>query len=242
MSEFRPERVRRQPAIGDTRFWRILAMLLVSTACLAQQESLRYSVNWPSGLSLGEAQLESTPAKAGQPAEHRFTLEASVPGYSVMDQYRSLVASGNCSLEFSKKFQHGPRKTEERIEFRTQEKQAVRQTLPGGGKSSFAIGPCTRDALAYLYWLRSELAAGRLPPPQIIVFGAQYQLSVALSGQETLQIGSERVPADRLTARLKGPASERTFDLFFARDAQRRLLMVRVPLPLGSFVLELIAD
>jgi hypothetical protein len=81
-----------------------------------------------------------------------------------------------------------------------------------------------------------------LPPAQTIVFGAQYQLSVVLTGQENLQIGSERLPADRLTARLKGPASERTFDLYFGRDPQRRLLLVRVPLPLGSFALELIAD
>jgi hypothetical protein len=221
---------------------RLLILFATAAAGGTAQENLRYSVNWPSGLSLGEAQLETTPARDGKPAEHRFTLEASIPGFSVLDQYRSLVTPGNCSIEFSKKFQHGSRKTEERVEFKPAEKVAIRQTLPGGGKSTFTISPCMRDALAYLYWLRSELAAGRLPPAQTIVFGAQYQLSVVLTGQENLQIGSERLPADRLTARLKGPASERTFDLYFGRDPQRRLLLVRVPLPLGSFALELIAD
>ena len=32
---------------------------------LAAQESLRYSINWASGLSLGEATLSSSPAKTG---------------------------------------------------------------------------------------------------------------------------------------------------------------------------------
>jgi hypothetical protein len=40
-------------------------------------------------------------------------------------------------------------------------------------------------------------------------------------------------------ATLKGPASEITFEMFFARDAARTPLVIRVPLTLGTFSMEL---
>jgi len=38
---------------------------------------------------------------------------------------------------------------------------------------------------------------------------------------------------------VKGPASETAFEMFFARDAARTPLLVRVPLSMGTFLLEL---
>ncbi|MCX6592637.1 MAG: DUF3108 domain-containing protein [Acidobacteria bacterium] len=72
-----------------------------------------------------------------------------------------------------------------------------------------------------------------------ILFGAPYQISVQFSGTEEVRVNDQRIPTDRLEARLKGPASQSKFELFFARDAARRLVKVRVPLPLGSFSMEL---
>lgn len=218
-------------------------LLLVAMLPCAAQEMLRYSINWPSGLSLGEAQLESKPVSSGKDApsrlEYNFTLDASVPGFAVIDKYRSLASTEQCSIEFEKRVQHGTKKTVETISFKPESGIATRQT-ENGGKSDIPISGCTRDALTYLFWLRSELAQGRLPSTQTILFGSAYKLSVKFGASQDLTIGNKRVPADRIEATLKGPASERQFEVFFGRDPKRQLLLVRVPLAMGSFAMELI--
>ena len=218
------------------------AWLLCSTAAFAD-ESLRYVINWPSGLSLGEAQLESRAVSSGKDApsrlEYKFFLDASVPGFTVADRLRSLVTDRICSIEFEKTIQHGLRKSSEKVTFKPEAGVATRKTV-GGGQGDIPISGCAHDALAYLYHLRSELAAGRLPAAQTILFGAPYQISLQFAGTEEIRVNDERIAADRLEARLKGPASQSKFELFFARDAARRLVKVRVPLPLGSFSMDLV--
>jgi hypothetical protein len=48
------------------------------------------------------------------------------------------------------------------------------------------------------------------------------------------------VEADRMVANLKGPASEHTFEMYFARDAARTPVLVKLPLAMGSFSMELV--
>jgi len=50
-------------------------------------ETLNYSVNWPSGLSLGEGHLSAKHSSAGWNFE--LNLDAGVPGYPVKDSYLS---------------------------------------------------------------------------------------------------------------------------------------------------------
>lgn len=223
--------------------WYRLLLPCLALCAASGQESLRYSVNWPSGLSLGEARMDSRSITSGRDEgskrEHRFTLEASIPGFAILDQYRSLVSNANCSIEFEKSIQHGARKTVERTTFKPEEKLATRQTHDGG-KSSIPIPTCAKDGLAFLYWVRSELVQGRLPANQTILFGATYQISLQLAGQQDVQLSQGRVPADRLQAKVKGPASETAFELYFSRDSSRKLLLAKVPLVLGSFSLELV--
>jgi hypothetical protein len=45
--------------------------------------------------------------------------------------------------------------------------------------------------------------------------------------------------ADRLIVTVKGPASEMSFEIFFARDPARTPVIIRVPLSPGMFSLEL---
>jgi hypothetical protein len=45
---------------------------------------------------------------------------------------------------------------------------------------------------------------------------------------------------DHIQASVKGPKSDWSFEIFFARDAARTPLLIRVPFTLGSFSLELI--
>jgi len=204
----------------------------------AAEETLVYTVNWPSGLSLGESRMLAR--RAGDRWDLEFVLEAAVPGFDVNDQYRSVAAADYCSLEFEKRLAHGKKKARERTSFDIQKGLATRETLDGGGKTEIPFSACARDGLAFLYHLRRELSQGRLPAVQNVFFGAQYRVSVQYAGSQTLRISEKPADADRLTVLLKGPASEHTVELFFARDAPRTLLMARLPLELGTFSMELV--
>lgn len=200
-------------------------------------ESLRYAINWPSGLGLGEAQMQSSHAAARW--SFALSLDASVPGFAATDSFQSLASDDFCSFEFTKMFTHGKRKANEKTTFDGAAGNAIRQTLGGGGKSQVAISGCVRDALTFLYYLRHELANGRLPSPETVYFGGPYQVHLEFGGRQTVRVSEQPTQADRITASLKGPASQSTIEMFFAPDAARTPLMVRVPLAAGSFSMEL---
>lgn len=218
-------------------------LLLVPLAAVAQpapfqDEVLNYSINWPSGLSLGESRMEAK--RAGERWELQLSLEAAVPGFAVRDRFRSISGKDLCSVQFEKDFSNGNRKAKERTSFDAEKTVATRETLEGGGKSELRLPACPRDALGFLYHLRRELSQGRLPRSQPVYFGAVYQVRVDYGGSQTLRIGETPTPADRLTANVRGPASEITFEIFFAQDAARTPLLVRVPLAMGTFSMELV--
>jgi hypothetical protein len=217
-----------------------LLLLLSGGPALAQDaESLAYSVNWSSGLSVGEARLESKKT-ASDRRELLFTLEASIPGFEVVDRYRSLATAALCSVEFEKDSRHGKRVTHELTAFDQQGSTATRQTPGGGGSSRIDTSACAKDALAFLEYLRREVAAGRLPPAQTVYFGGPYQIRLESAGQQWLELGGEAMDVDRITASVKGKTSDVTFEIFLARDSSRRPVLVRLPLPPGTFSMELV--
>ncbi|HOL71391.1 MAG TPA: DUF3108 domain-containing protein [Bryobacteraceae bacterium] len=201
------------------------------------EESLAYTVNWPSGLSLGQAQLISK--RSGDKWHFALSLDAAIPGFVVSDSYQSTAAGDFCSEEFVKTFTHGRRKAGEKETFHSENGTATRQTL-GGGKSEISAPGCARDALTFLFFLRRELAQGRLPGSQTIYFGAPYQLKLEYGGVQQIRVNDRPAEAEQLRASLKGPASENSFELFFARDDARTPLMIRVPFKVGTFSLELV--
>ncbi len=144
----------------------------------ADQETLRYNIAWPSGLSVGQAQMSAVFAEPAAGAAPRwtfeFTLDAAIPGFQVSDVYRSAATTQLCSLEFHKTLAHGKRKAREKTTFDPEAGVATRVTLGGGGKSRIPIEACAKDGLTFLYHLRSELARGRIPHPQAVLFGAPY--------------------------------------------------------------------
>ncbi len=71
-------------------------------------------------------------------------------------------------------------------------------------------------------------------------FGSAYQISLAFAGTQSIRLADKPVDADRVTATVKGPASEISFDVFFLKDRARTPALVRVPLPLGTFSMELV--
>ncbi|MGH9674048.1 MAG: DUF3108 domain-containing protein [Bryobacteraceae bacterium] len=208
-----------------------------------RDETLNYTVNWPSGLSLGEGQMRArrVPAEGGQSErwDFRLTLDASIPGFQVAERYRAIATPSLCSLELEKNTIRGKRKTVETSTFDAERNIMVRTTGGGGGRSETPIPACARDALTFLYHLRMEMAQGRIPPAQKVFFGAAYDVRVQFGGVQRVPVGEETVEADRFQVSFKGPASEMTFELALARDEARTPLIVKVPLAMGSFSMEL---
>jgi hypothetical protein len=215
--------------------------LAAQSAPEPDDETLRYTVNWPSGLSLGEGTLQTRrvqdPAGAKQ---YTLVLDAAIPGITIRDEYTSRATAALCSLEFEKKSVHGPRKASEKSTFDSERRVLVRVTAGGGGKSEIPIAACAKDALTFLQFLRRELAQGRLPGSQTIYFGAAYQIRLTYAGAQSIVLGSERFESDRLTAAVKGPASESSFEIWFARDPARTPLVIKAPFALGTFSMELV--
>ena len=205
-------------------------------------EQVHYTINWPSGLSLGEAQLHAVRSKSEGNAPDRlsleFSIDAALPGFQVEDRYHSDATSEFCSLDFDRRFQHGRKKSEEKSTFDPENGTVERETK-GGGKSTLNTATCAKDALTYLYFLRRELSEGRLPPPQDVYFGSAYHVRVEFTGTQSIRLGETSVEADRLAASLKGPSSEINFEIFFLKDAARTPALVRVPLAMGTFSMEL---
>lgn len=202
----------------------------------AADEKLEYTVNWPSGLSLGDGRLEAR--RAGDGWEFHFALDAAVPGFAVADRYRSAVSADLCAVEAEKDATHGRRKTREKTTF-DYNKSIARRATAGGGKSEVPIGACARDALGFIFHVRRELGQGRVPPPQAVLFGSPYQVRLEYTGAQTVPVNEKRTQADRVVVYCKGPASDFNFEIFFGRDPARTPLVVRVPLALGTFSMEL---
>ncbi len=219
--------------------------VLLSVSCLPLcAETLHYSINWPSGLSLGEAEISSVAptGASGQetPWSFKAMIDASLPGYPLRDHYSSTATPAFCSLSLTKEFEHGSRKGQEKETFDSDTNTVTRVTRPNGGKSDISVSACARDALTFLGFLRHELAQGRLVPQQAVVFGALYQVRAEFTGTQEIKVGDHRMEADRMQVTFKGPASDFTFEMFFSKDAARTPVFARLPLPLGAFTVELI--
>lgn len=213
----------------------LVLLAAVVYAAAPDQETLRYSVNWASGLSLGEAELKSS--KRAQGWSLAFKIDASVPGYAVADQVTSQSNETYCAVQFEKKLAHGKRSANE---VTTVEKsKAVRKTK-NGGSSEISVPPCVRDALSYVFFARKELAAGRVPSGGTILFGAPYTIRTEYKGAEQVKLSDETVTADHILAEIKGPASSFLLSVYFSRDDARTPVLVKAPFPVGTLSMELV--
>lgn len=208
-------------------------------------ETLRYSVNWPSGLSLGEATLSASSSERvingqaqPQSVDFRLDLDAGVPGFTVSDRFRSAASAKFCSSEFQKTTSHGSKKVDDKETFDPATGTVTRGS--GDGQSEIVSNACGKDALTFLYFLRQELSQGRIPAKQTVFFGAPYEIKLQSEGTESVKIANKPVETDHLKASVDGPSSSISFDLFFLQDKARTLALVRVPLALGTFSMELV--
>lgn len=218
----------------------------------ASAESLHYVINWPSGLSLGEATLNSSHmvfmsgVVSNETLMSDFEIDFSIPGYTLSDRYHSAAeGSGQgkalCSTKLEKTVRRGTRKSGETDIFHQDKRTVTRETHgEGGGKSDLDVSDCARDVLTFLQFARNELAQGRLAPQESVVLGNVYQVRLDGMGAQTVKVGGKPVEADRVQASIKGPASSYTVDVFFSRDPARTPVLISIPLALGKFTAELI--
>jgi hypothetical protein len=214
----------------------VVSVVLLLGSLPAMAESLNYTISWASGLNLGEATLRSE-SKANA-WNFGGDLDVSVPGFAIRDKYTSSASDKFCSIQLEKTTARGSRKSEEHVTF-DQETQRVTRQTKGGGQSESNVPACARDPFTFLQFVRKELAEGRLAPQQSVVFGSTYQVRFEYTGVQHVQIGKQRMETERIQTTIKGPASEHSVEIFFARDATRTPVLARIPSPLGTFVVEL---
>lgn len=203
-----------------------------------QDESLHYTVNWPSGLSLGEATL--TAHRAADEWNLDLTLDAGIPGLRISDRFHSVTQPNFCSVQLNREMSQGTRKTSETTVFDYRNGLMHRSSLNGGGTSDRPISPhCAWDGLAFLFVTRRALAQGIVPQGQQVYLGPAYTIALDVKGQQTIMVGGKPEVSDRIAVSVKGPASSSNFELFFAHDAARTPLVARIPSSLGTISLEL---
>ncbi len=205
-----------------------------------QDETLRYSINWPSGLSLGDATFSAAHSPSGW--TFHATLTAGIPGFQVADKYEAVATPELCSVSLDRDIQHGTRKTHEKTTFDQKAHSAHRTTLfpDGGGQSDFDVSSCARDVLSFIYFARREMGQGRMAPAQDVYLGSAYSVRLEYTGPQTIPVSEKPTITDHVVASVKGPKADFNFEIFFARDAARTPLVMRLPLSTGTFSVELV--
>ena len=208
-----------------------------------QNETLHYRVKLPGGGSLGEATL--TALKTGDSGwDFEMSTSVGIPVVPISDTYKSTAMGVDlCSSTLQREISHGSRTVLERTEFDQTNNRATRQTVvpAGGGKSELSIPTCGRDALAFFYFVRREMGQGRVAPAGNVFFGSGYEVKMVYTGAMDVAVaGKAAVVTDHVNVGVKGPASDFTFEMFFARDAARTPLQVRIPVSAGTVTLELV--
>ena len=90
------------------------ALLLLAALGSLQAETLHYTINWPSGLNLGEASIRADHKGAGW--EFATDIDASVPGFAIRDAYKSTSDGSLCSATLEKTSSRGSKKTQETLQ------------------------------------------------------------------------------------------------------------------------------
>jgi hypothetical protein len=203
-------------------------------------EALHYTMNWQSGLSLGDATLSARHSAAGWNFD--VALDAGVPGFALADKYSSTTDTGICSQVLDREMSHAGKRVSERTTFDQKAGSAQRVTLfpDGGGKSTYEVASCARDAVAFSYYARIELGQGRVPTPQQILFGSPYSVHMDYGGAQNIKLDKKTELTDKLTVSVRGPRSDFHFDVFYARDAARTPVRIVVPAPVGTLTLDLV--
>ncbi len=218
------------------------ALGAASAAPAFPNESLDYNINWPSGLTLGEAHWKARNIGSAQAPvwDLDLSFDARIPGFTLINSYHAVTTGNYCMDRLTRDLEHGSVKTGE-TEIVDQKAMTVtrKTTTNSGGESTFAVPECVRDALGFAFLTRRELTSGRIPPNQTVLLGSKYEVRLSYLGAQKVKSGDRMIDADRVGAEITGPSVRQTVEIYFARDAVRTPVVVRVPLTMGTFSMEL---
>src|ERR1035438_3670943 len=144
-----------------------------------QDETLHYTMNWQSGLPVGDVYFMAHKTNGGA-WDFEVSGSAGVPGFAINDKYHSSAGPDLCSTLLERETSHAGKKGRERTTFDQKAGTAERTTLlpEGGGKTNLSIAACARDAVAFSYFARQELGQGRMPKATDVYFGSSYTASM----------------------------------------------------------------
>jgi hypothetical protein len=94
--------------------------------------------------------------------------------------------------------------------------------------------------LTFFYFARREMGQGSVAPAGRVFFGPGYEVKMVYTGAMDVPVAGKAVVTDHVNVSVKGPASDFTFEMFYARDAARTPLMVKIPVSSGTVTLELV--
>jgi hypothetical protein len=205
-----------------------------------QDETLRYRIAFPGGGSLGDVGFSAHHGSSGWSFE--TTLDAGIPAFAVHDSYRANATDALCSIDFDRSFSHGSKKSREKTTFDAHNRRATRTTTlpPDGGKSDFDILPCARDAVTFLYFVRREMGQGRVAPAETVYFGGGYSVRLQYTGEMSIPVQNKPTVTDHVLVFIHNSRTDVSAEVFFARDAARTPLLIKVPLSLGTASVELV--
>jgi hypothetical protein len=220
----------------------LVANVRAATNLPFPNEKLDYNINWPSGLSLGEAHWQAKNIGSAQSPVWDLDLrfDARIPGFTLINSYHAVTTGNYCMDQLTREIEHGSRKTTEKETVDQKTLTVTRKTTSNsGGESTFTVPDCVRDALTFVFLTRHELLSGRIPPNQTVLLGSKYDVHLTYLGSQKIKSGEAMVDADRVGCDIIGPASKQSVEIDFARDSVRTPVLVRVPLTMGTFSLEL---
>jgi hypothetical protein len=84
------------------------------------------------------------------------------------------------------------------------------------------------------------MGQGRVPPAGKVFFGSGYDVKTVYTGAQDIQVAGKPAVTDHVNVSVKGPASDFTFEIFYARDAARTPLLIKIPVSVGTVSLELV--
>jgi hypothetical protein len=195
-------------------------------------EDLNYSINWPTGVSLGEAHLHAK--HSGANWNFTLSLDAGIPGFAIKDTYRADMVPDFCSVSFDRTTSHGSHTAQDRETIDRDHATATR------GKTEIPVPACVKDALTYLFYSRREMGQGRVPAAQDILFGALHPIRVDYLGASMISVNGKQVQSDKVTCTIGLGSSDYMFDVYYARDPARTPLLITAPFAVGKFSMELI--
>jgi hypothetical protein len=212
-----------------------------------QNETLKYNVKWPGGLTRGEVTLSAQQTGGGW--TFHMSTNVDVPIVPIADRYQSsAVGMDLCSTKLERAISRGKKKVNEQTEFDQKAGTAERRTLvaatadkpAGGGRSEMQFVGCGRDALTFQYLTRREMGQGRMPAAGKVFFGSGYDVAAVYTGAMEIPIGGKQTTTDHVNVSVKGPASDFTIEIFYARDPARTPLLIKIPVAIGTVSLELV--